>query len=1038
MLQSLVNRRPVQTPSSHNVSSRTSIHLRQTSDGCMSFISKAACHARVPTDESAILGTHAHDVEGLRKLRVVDLQAQLVSLGLPKSGLKEQLIQRIIDAGRGPPASRSSLEQSLMTADKDAVEPCPEPSSSYADDMVHKENVFGRNKEKEESNATATPKQKEIKSKLQKLLKKGAAKQPHLIQYEPEPTNAQSQLHLTPNVTLQGGASTSVHEASPRAVMPQYNYQEPTRQQGPFTDLQRDTRDSTAGSPNDAYGMDYLPGPSGRRAESSGSPYQLSRGRESALSQKGGGLSKSSAPASRFEPRSDEMSSFSNRQGDLQSLRERNRSSYDSIGGKRRGGGGRGDVQNFVHRLGQAFGTDSPEEGASNERISAKPSSLPRDGSAIRALSHDAGRRHSSNLQTEAGHISKISNGKDEPRIHSNPNISKVPGWGGGNREAVKPSTRPQIVPPRCATAADVQHPSSPQSSHPQEKRGRSWAGHRPPVFFSQGLAQGALPTRVNDEDAHWNILGAPVMQALDSDIERLTTPGVQMQRSSVASSGSSLIRITQPAIRVDHSGHKVEEVDIATCEDLLRKQHLPELPETPKLYRGESYGSDQLDLVWEDKQWFINSNPTALLLTILGTSMFQASKHRAQPSVVLMRAKDVIIFDAGDDTQRQFSRMEHVRASKVHRIFVTSMTADCVAGLPGLLCTISASRESGHEAADIPVHLYGPPGLAEYISMVLKISNTYLEISIIIHEFSMQPIPPESQTPVVVNERARIFRSMMPPDQLNPLGCIDGDISTFMPTRGRAVKSKGVKASGGVLGMDVRMGYLPFPENSPGDPTRRDLSPMALRWSIKLDSAGMITAIPVRSHRPTLAYVFHEPDRSGTLLLDRVEALGVPKGASLGFLKDGRSIVTAEGRLVTPDMVLTEVKPGRKILVMGMCSSCDTLVWHEATHGVDVLIAGGTISSDVAAAVPSVGSQLLAASALGKTAAQIQARHVLLSRFDWRVHGKHVHPYEDPVVKRLVLEVARELEPQHRVTAIHDFWVHVMEKHEGRDWKAD
>jgi ribonuclease BN (tRNA processing enzyme) len=172
-------------------------------------------------------------------------------------------------------------------------------------------------------------------------------------------------------------------------------------------------------------------------------------------------------------------------------------------------------------------------------------------------------------------------------------------------------------------------------------------------------------------------------------------------------------------------------------------------------------------------------------------------------------------------------------------------------------------------------------------------------------------------------------------------------------------------------------------------------------------------------------------------LLLDRVEALGVPKGASLGLLKDGRSIVTPEGRLVTPDMVLTEVKPGRKILIMGMCSNCDTLAWHEATKGVDVMIAGGTISSDVVVAAPLVGSQLLAASALGKTAAQIHARHVLLARFDWRVHGQHVHPYEDPVVKRLVLEVARELGPQHRVTAIHDFWVHVMEKHEGRDWKA-
>ena len=65
---------------------------------------------------------------------------------------------------------------------------------------------------------------------------------------------------------------------------------------------------------------------------------------------------------------------------------------------------------------------------------------------------------------------------------------------------------------------------------------------------------------------------------------------------------------------------------------------------------------------------------------------------------------------------------MEHVKASKVHRIFITCLSADCVAGLPGLLCTLSASRVMGHEMADIPIHLYGPPGLTEFISTVLKV----------------------------------------------------------------------------------------------------------------------------------------------------------------------------------------------------------------------------------------------------------------------------------------------------------------------------
>ena len=66
---------------------------------------------------------------------------------------------------------------------------------------------------------------------------------------------------------------------------------------------------------------------------------------------------------------------------------------------------------------------------------------------------------------------------------------------------------------------------------------------------------------------------------------------------------------------------------------------------------------------------------------------------------------------------------------------------------------------------------------------------------------------------------------------------------------------------------------------------------------------------------------------------MDRVNALGVPHGAGLSELKAGRSIVTppsAEtsgiGRIVSPEMVLSGVKPGRKIIVMGTCSGCASL----------------------------------------------------------------------------------------------------------------
>ncbi len=53
---------------------------------------------------------------------------------------------------------------------------------------------------------------------------------------------------------------------------------------------------------------------------------------------------------------------------------------------------------------------------------------------------------------------------------------------------------------------------------------------------------------------------------------------------------------------------------------------------------------------------------------------------------------------------------------AKLDRIFVSSLAADAILGLPGMLCTISAAREKGHEAADTPVHVYGPQGIAEFI----------------------------------------------------------------------------------------------------------------------------------------------------------------------------------------------------------------------------------------------------------------------------------------------------------------------------------
>jgi ribonuclease BN (tRNA processing enzyme) len=57
-------------------------------------------------------------------------------------------------------------------------------------------------------------------------------------------------------------------------------------------------------------------------------------------------------------------------------------------------------------------------------------------------------------------------------------------------------------------------------------------------------------------------------------------------------------------------------------------------------------------------------------------------------------------------------------------RLFVTSMSPRAVLGLPGLLCCVSAARAKGHEVADIPVHVYGPAGLAQYLARVFEVGG--------------------------------------------------------------------------------------------------------------------------------------------------------------------------------------------------------------------------------------------------------------------------------------------------------------------------
>ena len=112
-----------------------------------------------------------------------------------------------------------------------------------------------------------------------------------------------------------------------------------------------------------------------------------------------------------------------------------------------------------------------------------------------------------------------------------------------------------------------------PRSGHPQEQPGQSWAGHRDPGFSSAGRAVDVVFGSVAAGPASRN--GRPL-------------PGAQA-----------------PLLQVEKNGYISGEIDERRASE-LRAQPLPlppGLPPLPPAYRGESYGTHQLHMSWEDKE---------------------------------------------------------------------------------------------------------------------------------------------------------------------------------------------------------------------------------------------------------------------------------------------------------------------------------------------------------------------------------------------------------------------------------------------------
>ena len=105
------------------------------------------------------------------------------------------------------------------------------------------------------------------------------------------------------------------------------------------------------------------------------------------------------------------------------------------------------------------------------------------------------------------------------------------------------------------------------------------------------------------------------------------------------------------------------------------------------------------------------------LEVVFLGTSGSMPTEGRNLPAIAVRHEGRVLLFDAGEDVQRQLGKAA-IGLNKRMAIFISHVHADHIIGLPGLLLRFSLLGRIR------PLNIYGPKGIIEYVQMNQKTIN--------------------------------------------------------------------------------------------------------------------------------------------------------------------------------------------------------------------------------------------------------------------------------------------------------------------------
>jgi ribonuclease Z len=137
--------------------------------------------------------------------------------------------------------------------------------------------------------------------------------------------------------------------------------------------------------------------------------------------------------------------------------------------------------------------------------------------------------------------------------------------------------------------------------------------------------------------------------------------------------------------------------------------------------------------------------------LTILGC--YAATPRTiTNPTAQILEIKNhMFLIDCGEGTQVQL-RKHKIKFSRINHIFISHLHGDHFFGLPGFISTM---RLLGREKE---LHIYGPKGIKEAITLLLKLGDSWTNYPLIFHELT-------SKEPELVVENKKVSITTIPLD---------------------------------------------------------------------------------------------------------------------------------------------------------------------------------------------------------------------------------------------------------------------------------